>query len=54
MKSKISSSGTGGKKDSKNTAPFPLPREEKKKFLDLTERGMSNDIVHGSIFKFLL
>jgi len=42
----------GGKKHGKNTAPFPLPREKKKqRFLDLTERGKSNDIAHGSIIQ---
>ena len=35
----------GGKKHSKNTAPFPLPRQKKKKkVLDLTERGKPNDM----------
>ena len=42
----------GGEKHSKNTAPFPFPRQKKKqKFLDLTERGKSNDIAHGSIIQ---
>ena len=34
----------GGKKRSKNAAPFPLPRQKNKTILDLTERGKSDDI----------
>ena len=50
MKSEIPFSGMGAK----NTAPFPLLRQKKKqKFLDLTERGKSDDIAHGSIIQVL-
>jgi len=49
MKSEIPFSGM----DSKNTAPFPPLRQKKKKnFLDLTERGKSDDIAQGSIEGF--
>jgi len=42
----------GGKKHSKNTAPFPTPRQKKKqKFPDLTRRGKSNDIAHRPIIQ---
>jgi len=53
MKSRISFSGTGGKKHSKNTAPFPPSETEKTKqrFLDPNERGKSNDIAHASIIQ---
>jgi len=41
-----------GEKNTAKTQPFPLPRQKKKqKFLDLTERGKSNDIAHGSIIQ---
>jgi len=42
----------GGKKHSKNTAPFPPLRQKKKqKFLDHTRRGKSNDIAHRPIIQ---
>jgi len=42
----------GGQKHSKSAAPFPLPRQKKKrKFLDHTERGKSNDIAHRPIIQ---
>jgi len=42
----------GGKKYSKNAAPFPPPKK-KKKFLDLTKRGKSNCIGHRQIIQVL-
>ena len=39
----------GGKKHRKCTARSPLPGREIFFFLDLAERGNSNDIAHGSI-----
>jgi len=41
----------GGEKHTKNTAPFPPPRQKKTKFLDLTRRGKSNDIAHRPIIQ---
>jgi len=41
-----------GGKYSKTRTPFPLlGQEEKQKFLDLTKRGKSDDIEHGSIIQ---
>jgi len=42
----------GGKKHSKNTAPLsPFRNRKRKKILDLTERGKSNDIARGAIIQ---
>ena len=52
MKSRISFSGTGGKNTAKTQPLSPFrDRKKKQKFLDLTERGKSNDIAHGSIIQ---
>jgi len=50
MKSRISSRGMRAKNTAK-TQPFSLFQDRKRneKILDLTERGKSNDIAHGSI-----
>ena len=52
MKSEIPFSRMRAKNTAKNTALFPLLRQkEKQKYLDLTERGKSDDIAHGSIIR---
>jgi len=51
MKSRISFSGTGEKNTAKTQPLSPFRDRKKQKFLDLTERGKSNDIAHGSIIQ---
>ena len=51
MKSEIPFSGMGAKNTAK-TQP-PSPAETEFFFLDLTERGNSDDIAHGSIIQAL-
>ena len=52
MKSEIPFSRMRAKNTAKNIALFPLLRHrEKQTFLDLTERGKSDDIAHGSIVR---
>jgi len=51
MKSRISFSGTGKKNTAKTQPLSPFRDRKKKKILDLTERGKSNDIAHGSIIQ---
>ena len=52
MRSRISFSGTGAKNTAKTQSLSPFrDRKRRKKFLDLTKRGKSNDIAHGSIIQ---
>jgi len=50
MKPKIPFSEEGVKSTAK-TQPFPLFRDRIIIFLDLTERGKPNHVVHGSIIR---
>ena len=53
MKSEIPFSGIGAKKTQQKHSPFPLLRQNIFFFffLDLTERGKSDDVAHGSIIQ---
>ena len=52
MNSRISFSGKGAKNTAKTQLLSPFRgRRKKRKFLDLTVRGKSNDIAHGSIIQ---
>ena len=53
MKSEIPFSGIGANIQQKTQPLSPLQRQKKKrkKILDLTERGESDDIEHGSIIR---